>query len=142
MPPLRQPEGQRVRRRIRLARQTGLELATFRLTARRLHQNKGVQLLAKGSHTSRYLANGSQFSGNALNAAAPGFPISVALRYASNCKEFELASPQKSPQCYVLRNRWGNEIWWTWKRFSRSRIRISGRRKPRLGASWRRGPDR
>ena len=86
------------RRDLVVAPQVGLEPTTLRLTARRLHQNKGVQLLAKGSHTSRYLANGSQFSGNALNAAAPGFPISVAIDYANNYKAFELASPQKSPQ--------------------------------------------
>src|ERR1035441_2545564 len=114
-----------------MAPQVGLEPTTLRLTARRLHQNGGAYPVANNPQILRYLANGSQFSPRPPNAVAPAFPISVALRYANDYKEFELASPQKSPQCYVLRNQSRKEDWWTWKRFSLSTMRIFGRRKPR-----------
>ena len=81
-----------------MAPQVGFEPTTLRLTARQLHQNTAIYLLANSPHTLRYLANRSQFTGRSPNAAVAVFPISVARHYANDHKEFELASPQKSPQ--------------------------------------------
>jgi len=51
-----------------------------------------------GPPTSRYVANGSYFSRLAAGPVGGGVLISVARYSAINYKEFEGASPQKSPQ--------------------------------------------
>jgi hypothetical protein len=46
----------------------------------------------------RYVANGSEFSGNGRSGLGPMNSSRTTLLYAGHYNEFEGASPQKSPQ--------------------------------------------
>jgi hypothetical protein len=81
-----------------LAPQVGLEPTTLRLTATQVHQKRAASFFTKTLHTLRYVANGRDFSYRLARGALRPDLITAAIYSARHHKEFEGASPQKSPQ--------------------------------------------